>query len=203
MAVRFDVRSDVREVEKMLDTLEKSLGPKVMARAINDTARHARSKAHKQTALQKNLPLKVVKNRLNILGEKKGERTTLTKANKFGLTATLLVYLRGIPVFQIANKAPRVGKQRKGGVKAYKGRFYKGAFYAPNNGVMMVFKRQTKLRYPLMVPKVGVRVKLEQLFTLWTKGILGRAYFKRRFNQLIRFELEKLNNSGRGGKLAK
>ena len=200
MAVRFDVRRDVREVEKMLDKLQKSVGPRVLVKAINETARNAQTKAIKNAASQLKLPLKLVKGRFKLDGTKKGERTRIERATRSNKTATLFVYMRGIPVTQVALKGPKKPK-KGGGVRTGKGaggRFYKGAFWNTARGNRLVFKRRSGRRYPLMVPKIGVRNKLEKTFDNWTNGILGRHYFRKRYLQLINYEIEKLNNSGRG-----
>jgi len=193
MALTLDVRADVRQVEKMLGKLEGNTGRRTIARAINDTARSAQSRSIKEVAKDINLPRKFVAKRFNIRGEVKAERSRITKANVGRLTADLTVYMRGIPVFQVANKAPPVGKQRKGGVKAKGGRFYKGAFYAPHWGTTKVFKRTSPKRYPVMLPKIGVRKRLDTKYKKYTIGPSGISTFRKNYERHISLVLRRLN----------
>jgi hypothetical protein len=193
MPIGINVQQDIREVERMLVSLEGSAGKRAIANAINDTTKSARSKSIKQVAKDIKLARKYVAYRFNVRGEKKGDRARLLKAYPNRLTSDLIVYMRGIPVFQIANKAPPTGKQRKGGVKAKGGRFYKGSFYAPYWGSTKVFKRMTRARYPVMIPKVGVRKRLDKEFTKYTSGRLGRSTFSHNYDRHIRNVLRRLN----------
>jgi len=192
MPATLDVRLDIREVEKMLSKLEGNQGKTAIARAINDTTKKAKSQSVKDAAKKLRLPQKIVGKRFNIRGQVKADRAVLRKAYPNRLTSDLIVYMRGIPVFQIANKAPPTGKQRKGGVKAKGGRFYKGAFYAPFGGSTKVFKRMTKNRYPVMVPKVGVRKLLDSLFVKYTSGYVARSHFRKNYERHIRLLLERI-----------
>jgi len=198
MPVELNVKADIREVNKMLGKLGRDVGPRVAVRAINDTAKNARTRAIRESVSTLRLPRKIVANRLTLLGTKKAERARIVRANRVQKTAQLFVYMRGIPVFQVANKAPAIGKQRPGGVKAKGGRFYKGAFYAPKRGRMFVFKRMDKTRYPVFVPRIGVAKLLDKLFKRYTIGLRGRVLFRKNYERHIRVELARVNNSGRG-----
>jgi len=198
MPVELNVKRDVREVNKMLNKLQRTTAPRVIANALNATGKTAKVRAIREATRKLKLPKKVVANRLTLLGTKKAERARLVKANPNKKTVQLFVYMRGIPVFQVANPAPAIGKQRKGGVKAKGGRFYKGAFYAPKRGRMFVFKRISEKRYPVFVPRIGVAKLLDARFTRWTTGGRGRVLFRKNFERLAKYEFQKLNNSGSG-----
>ena len=195
MPIALNVKADIRQVEKMLGRLKKG-GPRIVARALNETAKTAQSLAIKDTAKEIRLPRKFVAWRFTQDGKRKGDRSTIRKAYPTRLTVVLNVHMRGIPVFQIANKAPPIGKQRKGGVKAKGGRFYKGAFYAPVAGGMRVFKRKTRARHPLMLPKVGVRQRLDRKFRNNTQGRQGRARFRSSYERLIEVEIRRASATG-------
>jgi hypothetical protein len=197
MPISLNVKADIREVNRMLGQLKRG-GPTAIARALNDTARTAQSKAIKETAKGLHLARKYVAWRFDEEGRRKGDRSKITKATRTRLAVFLDVYMRGIPVFQIANKAPTIGKQRRGGVKAKGGRFYKGAFYAPVGGGVKVFKRRTSRRYPVMLPTVGVRERLDKKYKTYTLGRMGRAEFRRNYERNMRAEIKRAEARGKG-----
>lgn len=183
------VKVDTRELERAFKQIEKKL-PSVTAKAINETAVYARKNAEKQTAQDLKVPLKLIRKRLNVNGEVKGDRSTLIRAYRNRLAATLDVYMRGIPVGQIANK-PTKRQRTRPGVKAKGGRFYQGAFYAPGAAPHgFIFKRRSNKR--LMMPKVGVRKRLSKHFEYYILGTAGTNEFKKRWNRLANYELSKI-----------
>jgi len=190
------VNVDTRQLEDAFKEIKKRL-PTVTARAINEFSTWSKKNAEKDTARELELPLKLVRKRLKVTGEVKEDRTRVRKANRTHLTSTLEVYVRGIPVGQIAAK-PTKRQNRRPGVKAKGARLYRGAFYAPGavpHG--FVFKRRRSGR--LMMPKVGVRKVLERFFELYTMGPAGIAEFRRRWNRLASFELSKISREVGGG----
>jgi len=183
------VRVDTSELEKAFKQINRKM-PAVTAKAINETARFAKSNSEKEVAKALRLkPLKLVTKRFTIEGEVKEDRTKLTEANRSRLRSTLSVYVRGIPVGQIAGKATKSQRKRPG-VKAKAGRFYKGAFYNPRDN-RMVFKRRKSGQ--LMMPKVGVRKLLTDKFGTYVSGRPGLVEFRKRWERLARFELSKIS----------
>lgn len=185
------VMVDTKELEKAFKQIEKKL-PSVTAKAINESATFAKTQAQRETAQELNVPLKLIRKRLNVNGDVKSDRSILKRAYRNRLTATLDVYMRGIPVGQIANK-PTKRQRMRPGAKAKGGRFYQGAFYAPGappHG--FVFKRRNSSK-KLMVPKVGVRKRLQKKFGKYIFATAGVNEFKRRWNRLANYELSKIS----------
>ena len=183
------VKLDTRELERAFQQINKRL-PAVTARAINETATWVKTNGQKDTANELDVPLKLVRKRLKVSGEVKEDRTKIRRANRSRLSADIVVYVRGIPVGQIAAK-PTKRQNRRPGVKARGGRLYRGAFYAPGASPHgYVFKRRQSGR--LMMPKVGVRNVLNRYFELYVSGPAGISEFRRRWNRLAIFELSKI-----------
>lgn len=180
MAFQVIVKGDTRDVERMLKRVNRKAIPRATSRAINETARKIRSDGTKRVAQGLRLPMKFVRKRFTVGGEVKGDRVRLKSANQRNWEATLDVYLRGLPVFQVA------GAQTKSGVNAKGGRHYKSAF----KRVGKVFKRRTKKRKPLMMPKIGLRKILLDVFEKMVRRDAKREYTKR-FNRLARYEIER------------
>ena len=184
------VKVDTRELEAAFKKINRRL-PRVTARAINEAAKFARSRSEKEIAKALRVPLKLVRKRLDVKGEVKEDRTRLTRAHAGRLAALFSVYVRGIPVGQIANK-PTKRQNRRPGVKARGGRLYRGAFYAPGAAPHgFVFKRRPSGR--LMLPKVGVRKLLSARFYNYTVGRPGLLEFRKRWQRLAQFELSKIS----------
>jgi hypothetical protein len=184
------VKVDTRDLEKAFSKIHRQM-PRVTARAINETARFAKSNSEKEVAKELRLPLKIVRKRLDVKGEVKEDRTKLSRAHRGRLAATLSVYVRGIPVGQIASK-PTKRQNRRPGVKAKAGRLYRGAFYAPGAAPHgFVFKRRPSGQ--LMMPKVGVRQLLAGRFYKYTIGRPGLTEFRKRWQRLAQFELSKIS----------
>ena len=182
------VQVDTRELEKAFKQISKKL-PAVTARAINETAAFARKNAERETAQELRVPLKLIRKRLTVNGDIKADRSQIRRAYRNRLTATLDVYMRGIPVGQIAGK-PTKNQRKRPGVKAKGNRLYKGGFYMPGAAPHgFVFKRRRSGQ--LMMPKVGVREKLEKQFEKYILGSQGTNEFKRRWNRLAQYELSK------------
>ena len=152
------IKVDTRAFNQLANKVSKAV-PRVTRRALNNTAKAARKDAEKTTAAKLNLSLKWIRGRYDTTGARKGDRSRFVKATNRRLSVAIFVYMRGLPVFQIAVKVPK----RKGqGVKGTKGRFYKGAFYANNKkgGKPMVLKRLNKAGPrggKVMMPKIGIR----------------------------------------------
>lgn len=183
------VKVDTRELERAFKKINKRM-PTVTARAINESATWARTKALKGASQLLRIQLKLIRKRLTIAGRVKEDRTKIRKANKNRLTAELDVYVRGIPVGQIAAK-PTKRQNKRPGVKAKGGRLYRGAFYAPGAAPHgYVFKRRQSGQ--LMMPKVGVRRVLDKQFKYYIVGFIGTAEFRKRWERLALFELSKI-----------
>lgn len=183
------VKVDTRELERAFKQVKKRI-PTITARAINETARWAKKGAEKDAAIELRIPLKLVRKRLKVTGEVKEDRTSVRRANRSRLTATLDIYVRGIPVGQIAAK-PTKRQNKRPGVKAKGRRLYPAAFYAPGAAPHgFVFKRRQSGR--LMMPKLGVRKLLSRRFYHYIVGPVGVAELRRRWNRLAVFELTKI-----------
>jgi hypothetical protein len=150
--------------------------------SLNRQATLADREATKTVAAELNLPERVVRNRLDRFGRVKSRRTKIQRATMNNLNVAVEVYLRGIPVTQIAGKELR---RPGGGVKATGSRFYVGAFKARQQ----VFKRIGRERSPLMVPKVGVRERLRKEFDKRLTGPEGLALFRRLYLESCRRQL--------------
>lgn len=184
------IQFDTKELEKAFAEIGPRLAT-VTARAINETAVNAKAQAEKTVSLRKNIPLKLIRKRLDISGQIKEDRAIISKANKSRLYATIVVYMRGIPVFQLAGK-PTKNQRKRPGVKAKGGRFYKSAFYTPGASPFgYVFKRRSV--GGLMMPKIGVRKALEAEYYALVTGPNGVRIFQQRWERLAAFELEKIN----------
>ena len=186
------VNIDTKEIAKAFKQIESRLSS-VTARAINETTTFARTHAERETARELRVPLKLVRKRLNVSGDVKDDRSKIKRAYRNRLAASLDVYMRGIPVGQIANKPTKRQRQRPG-AKAKGSRFYQGAFYtgtaAPHGFVLKRRKGSKKL----MMPKVGVRRRLSKKFEHYIIGTAGTNEFKKRLNRLANYEFSKISN---------
>lgn len=150
--------------------------------AINRTATQAERAATEKVAKDLKLPLRFIRNRLDLAGQIKGRRTSIRRATVNNLNTELSVYVRGLPVGQVAGVQLR---RKGGGVKGKGGRFYQGAFKSGQK----VFKRIGRERTPLMVPKIGLRERLTKEFNRHITGPEGAATFRRFYDDGIRRNL--------------
>lgn len=193
--VKLNVQIDTKELERTLNKASRDVVPRVTMRALNETATAHRATGTKEIAKDLRIPIKNLRKRFDKAGQVKGERAEIQKATRSRLVANLSVYMRGIPVIQLvtaAQKVRAIGKPPKGGIRAAGGRQYKRGFIAEGTGQsVQVFVRRGKERYPLAVPKIGVRKRLTQEFDeLILRG--GRAEFRRRWQRLAAYELSRL-----------
>lgn len=194
MAIAIDVRADIKGATRHLNRVQRKIIPRITASALNDTARAHRNLGLKQVAKDIKLPQKLVTGRFDKNGIKKADRATVEKASKFKLTATISVYSRGIPVIQAVTRAQKVRssiRARTGGVKAQGGRTYRRAFIAEaKGGNVQVFVRKGKGRFPLGVPRIGVR---KRIIAAYEKSIntTGIKTFRKRFKSKLAFALSK------------
>lgn len=183
------IKVNTRELERAFKKIAQRM-PTVNARALNETGAWAKKNAEKDVSIGLSVPLKLIRKRLNVAGDVKEDRTLVRKANRNRQTVTLDVYVRGIPVGQIAGK-PTKSQRRRPGVKGKGGRLYQKAFYAPGAAPHgFVFKRRRSGQ--LMMPKVGVRKLIDRRFQHYIAGRTGTAEFRRRWERLARFELAKI-----------
>lgn len=196
------VQVETKELEKAFKEIEKRL-PTVTARAMNELAAFAKARSERETAKELKVPQKLVKKRLTVTGIAKAHRSEIHKATKNKQFTYIIVYMRGIPVGQIAGKPAKTAKLQRGrgGVKAKGGRFYRGSFYAPGASPHgFVFKRRgrgnepsRKIRAKLMMPKIGVRRRLAKKYNNYIAGNDGINEFKKRWNRLANRELSKIS----------
>ena len=165
-----NVRTDKNQAARDFPQLARSL-PSLTRNAINRTATWAEREATSAVAKSLRLPVRFVRNRYDRAGRAKASRTTIRRATPVNLNASLEVYVRGLPVFQVAGREVR---RRGGGVKATGGRFYPGAFRAKG----LVYKRQGAARLPLMIPKIGLREALRAGFDARVTGMQGVEHFR-------------------------
>ena len=178
--INLSVKVELNDAARRFPALAKRI-PRYAATALNETATFIRKEGIRQVAKELRLPVSIVGKRFDLLGNQKANRVLLRRATAGNLTATLNTYVRGIPVFQVAGLQT---KRPGGGVKAKGGRFYQGAFKAKG----LVFKRRSPDRYPLMLPKIGVRQILNRTFAdLFDRE--GRRIFARRLGRRLQFEL--------------
>jgi len=193
------VQVETKELAKAFKQIEKRL-PVVTARAMNETATFAKTHSQRETAKELKVPLKLIRKRLDVSGTVKADRSEIHKATKSRQTVTIRVYMRGIPVGQIAGK-PTKNQRKRQGVKAKGGRLYRKSFYAGSalpHG--FVFKRRgrgaehsRKIRAKLMMPKIGVRRRLSKKFNNYIAGAAGIMEYKKRWNRLANRELSKIS----------
>ena len=182
------VQVDTKELEKAFKLIAKKL-PSATAATLNKTANNAKKNAIRNVAGAVNVPEKLLRTKFTAKGIKRGERHRLHRAKPSRLIASMFVYMRGIPVGRVAGKPP---KRRSRGVKARGGRLYKGAFYSGNaqpHG--FVFKRRNSTK-SLMMPKIGVRDRLEKQYNYYLLGAEGIRFFKREWNKAAQKKLDKL-----------
>ena len=186
MTVSLSVKGDVKDVMRSLRRIDRRIVPKITARALNKAGETVRQETAKQVGKDLRIAPKRMKRRFDRNGKPKGDRIRLFKANRTRLAADLTVYLRPIPVIQLA----RV-KQTKKGVRAEGGRFYRGAFIQTIGGGSKQVMRRVRpdvARYPVTVLKVPIasrlRNKAEELL-----DEEGADIFRKEFERLARVEL--------------
>ena len=192
MSFSIDVRSDIKELTRHLNRVQKKAIPRATVRALNETATAHRTTALKQVAKDLRIPQKNVTARFDKHGKKKGERATIQKATRFNLAATIRVHVRGIPLIQIvtaAQKRRAAIKARRGGIRAAGGRRYARAFIAEApGGNVQVFTRLGRSRYPIGVPKIGIRKRINAAYDK-SLARTGASTFRKRFDRLLAREL--------------
>lgn len=183
-----NIRVEYNAAAKQFPQIAKRL-PSLTRNSINRLATWAERESMTAVAKATKLPQRFIRNRLTRAGSVKERRATIRRATPSNLNASLQVYMRGLPVYQVA-----LSEQRRpgGGVKAKGGRFYKGAFKpATGRYAGMVFKRMGATRTPLMMPKIGLRQALTSAFNSRVQGNEGRAYFRRDYAEQCRRSLAK------------
>ncbi len=98
---------DTRELEKAFKKISRRL-PAVTAKAINETATFAKTNAQRETAKELKVPLKLVRKRLDVKGNVKGDRSKIKRAYRNRLVATLGGYMPGTPIGQIDTKPTNI-----------------------------------------------------------------------------------------------
>lgn len=193
--INLQVKSEMNAAARRFPQLRAEIR-KLTARAINETAAWAKADALRATAKERDLPLRAVRNRLDIRGGIKEDRAKVFTAGESNLQATLRVWMRGIPISQLGNRQVNPwnkpgAKHNKsgGGIKVTQGnRFYEGAFRAKG----LVFKRSGTSKFPIFVPKIGLRLTLTKAFNARISGPLGLATFRKRFDGQLRAALGRL-----------
>lgn len=183
MARGLNVRVEMNSAARLFPYLGPHL--RSLARnAINRTVTWAEREAIAAVSKELRLPVKFVRNRLTRDGAVKERRTVIRRATVASLNASLEVYMRGLPVYQVAGLEVR---RKGGGVKAKGGRFYRGAF-RPGAGraAGTVLKRMGPSRTPLMMPKIGLREHLRKEFDRRIQGAEGQAYFRAEYAEQLR-----------------
>lgn len=181
MPVTLRVKVEMNQSARLFPQIARRL-PSITRDAINKTATIAERESVQVVSKDLRIPIRFIRNRYDRSGAAKAKRVEIRRATTSRLAADLSVYVRGIPVTQIAGAQIR---RPGGGVKATGGRFYQAAFRAKGN----VFKRRSDARLPLMVPKIGVRDKLRREFDARVTGLQGIATFRREYQSRIRAQL--------------
>lgn len=177
MALTLKVKVEMNEAARLFPQIAKRL-PSLTRDAINRTATIAERESVQKVAADLKILIKFIRNRYDLQGNAKSKRIKVRRATTSRLTAELDVYMRGLPVTQVAGAQI---KRPGGGVKATGGRFYKGAFRARGQAS----KRRGPERTPLMLPKIGLRQRLRKEFDARVTGVQGMATFRREYNERI------------------
>lgn len=192
MTIRFDVKADFREVEKLM----RQLGPgakRAASRAINKTTTTVRAVSAREIQQKRNLKIGVIKKRLRVDRARPNRLfATITASGKpisirqFGARVTR----KGITV-KIGRGTRRIALQKYGNKSFRNQGFAKGS----------VFVRQGRARLPIEkwppvsgLPSVFLQQQVEAAMqkaarTTWTK----------RFREEINFELRKAEARARSG----
>ena len=183
------------DIRKDLSRLRKNGQVMAEQRAINKLATWTRGQAVKQVASDISLPRKFVAKRFTRNGSAKADRVILKKARKQrDPEAILRSWMRGLPVYQIATSTT------KQGVKARGGRFYPGAFVpfsqrgqgrkVPRGAI--VFKRRGPgSRAKLMLPKLGLRERLDEKIRELPVGVQGQRIMRTEFNRQMNLAIQR------------
>lgn len=166
MAIDIDVRSNTKEVSRMLRDIDKNLIPKATVRALNRTAISVKSKAASKTAKDMGVKVRDAKKRIKI-----------DRASFRHMTASVVAGRWAPNLIRFTTPAQRrnflAGKRPKRGLKVRvrgKRKLYSGAFIAPVNDTLVVFKREGRARLPIK-PLQG--------------PVLGNIYVSREISQQV------------------
>ena len=184
------------DIRKQLDRLRKNGQIVAEQRAINTLATWVRGASVKKVASDIRLPRKFVAKRFSRSGQVKADRVILRKARKQrDPEAKLRSWMRGLPVYQIATSTT------KAGVKGRGGRFYGGAFVpasqrGPGRKVptgALVFKRRGPgSRARLMLPKLGLRERLDDELRDLPVSAEGQRRMRTEFNRQLNLAIRRL-----------
>lgn len=197
MAVNATVSFDAREIRSKNKDIQKA-ARFAAKEALNTTASDSRKRTIK--LVQRKINVKkgkkdFVKNRYKRDGRRRGDRATIKKARANYLEAAIEVYMRGVPAYQLSNKATKAAKQRArkvGGIKLKDGRFYEGAFYHKG----LILKRRGDARKAkLMLPKIGLREALDEAYRRVLLSRRAQREFIKRYNSALRFKLSQVKTN--------
>jgi hypothetical protein len=130
--MKFSIKADLRQVERMATTMQRQVIPKAAARAINRAIDAANTTAAREISSATKIKQKDVRRRLFVRGAS---------------AARLAASLEALPMSP--NLRYFKARQNKAGVAATaweQRKTYKGAFQMPSG---LVVKRTTKKRYPI------------------------------------------------------
>lgn len=180
MAIQVQVSGDIKRLTRHLNKVQRKVIPKVAREAINLTAKEANAESIKEVAQQVRLPQKMIRARTKV--------TNAKGRNLQKMRAEIDVTHRGISLNSIRLKATKRGVRAKGD------RLYKGAFITKvrRTGQEIAVKRVGPRRYPLFVPRVGIRQKQMKAYEARLRGREGRERFRSAFNRRLVRELNRI-----------
>lgn len=172
-SLQIDVSGNIQELKRYLNATKQQV--EVAARhALNKTAMWVRTRAVREISAQKNIPQKIVR-----------ERLQLSKATRKQLEASLWIGSGRTRV-----RASRIGKIRQTKVGAVvRGHVFEGAFVAVMpSGDEGIYKRKTKARLPIKELKISLyRPSLEAIDRIIEQRVMERfeVLFERELNYVM------------------
>lgn len=206
MPIKLNVKAQYNAAARQFPQLAKKL-PSLTAQALNATASEARKHAIRAAASDVKLPQRLLQRRFTRGGSGKQARTWIaSRASPHRLFATIAVYQRGIPYFQI------MGAQTKAGIKLKTGKLWQGehgVFKVPKGHYAGMAFRRTRPRPTtraarkagegkgaLVVDRLNVREALTKRFDEHVSGTRGRSIFTRQYIERIRRALARMGVQG-------
>jgi hypothetical protein len=145
--MKLDVKADIRAIQRDLKAIAP-LVQKSTVRALSRTVQHVQSQSVKNIANAVSVPQKVIR-----------QRSKISKASPWQLSATLSMNLFPIPIIKLKPK------QTKRGVTVAR-HAYPSAFIAPMpSGHMGVFQRLGKKRLPIQEIKLTINPPADHLIS--------------------------------------
>lgn len=187
--IDFSVTTNLKEITRQLNKIERSLIPKANVTALNKTADNVKTKAVQEISKITGFKQKIVRKQIKIF-----------RASRTNFLARLIAIGEAVNLIEFVTPAKTNAKafrKRKGvTAKAWgKTKEYKGTFIAPgkSSGKFLVFARTSKGRYPIeakwgpSVPHTFIKDKVNKAM----KAVIS-IRFPKHFDQALRFHLSRL-----------